>query len=151
MEEGKSIFWLFTLALIIVGIISIVGLSKTSPSESNQPEAITTEPVMVGGATIYNTSALSKAQRQEGFAERLEAALDSLDTSLRCFWAYSQCAVFIDRVKRNPELHSVLRLAKRMSVRVYLDDEFSVGNGSVYIDNFATDGEIIKFLTSKAP
>ena len=149
MKSG-NVFW--TLVLTVTGTIGIISLLNTSPSEPNPPEAVTAEPVMVGGATIYNTSALSEAQKRAGFVERIEAVLDSLDINLRCSWVdHSQCAVFIDRVKGSPELHSVLHLAKRMSVRVHLDDEFSVGNGSVHIDNFATDDEIIKFLTGKAP
>ena len=147
--KGRNVFW--ALTLIVAGTIGIISLLKTSPSEPNPPEAVTAEPVRVGGATIYNTSALSEAQKRAGFVERIEAVLDSWDINLRWFWVdHSQCAVFIDRVKGNPELHSVLHLAKRMDVRVHLDDEFSVGNGYVRIDNSATDDEIIKFLTSKA-
>jgi len=53
------------------------------------------------------------------------------------------------RLSTNKDLASAFRLAAREKVIVYLDNKFSVNDGSVYVNIDATDEEIVAFLLGK--
>lgn len=153
MEERKAIFWLFTLALIFVGSVSVISAIKTSPSEPNPPEVVITDLEETSNAVNSARSAIVEAVNLKEFRLSTNATLDSLDVNLLCSSAnHSQCLTFIDRMRWNSGLHDALRYAKTRGIDVYLDDrEFNVGSGWVKVNVSATDDKIIEFLMGKNP
>ena len=121
-----------TVTILILSIITLVYFRKEIRDQKKSPIAATT--------------AMQLAKKSGSETEDARKELEKFNIVLTGVVTPEEGLKFIKRIQKNKEMKSFLEMARRNDIDIFLDNEFDIFRGGIWIDERADDARIIQFL-----